>query len=255
MPRSSVNTQSNYLDIPAFQHDGFVYRIVKTEHLFKFLRARENVLVKPECWDDPFENFILKSHFIRKGEPVMIAHRDYFYGQCWTLQQASDAMWRIYSPDSRAVRIRSTIRKLAESLRDWRGEWSSQEAYVGKVRYLKNQDLLAFGRSIHQCHKGPLTYKNLAATLLVKRPAFKHEREIRLLFTPHDFHNFTDPIVHYPVEPNDFVDQVTLDPRMDKADAAALTKKIADAGFHGPIRRSLLYAPPPDLMIPWEPNS
>jgi hypothetical protein len=144
---------------------------------------------------------------------------------------------------------------LAESLRNWRGEWSAQEAYVGKVRYLKNEDLLAFGRSMLQGHNGPLTHKNLARTLLVKRPAFRHEREIRLLFTPHDFHNFTDRIVSYPVEPNAFVDQMMLDPRIDKEDAATLMKQIAEAGFRGPIRRSLLYAPPPDLMIPWEPNS
>jgi hypothetical protein len=63
--------QNNYLDIPAFQRDAFVYRIVKTERLFRFLRTGKNVLVKPELWDDPFENFILKSHFIRQGEPVM----------------------------------------------------------------------------------------------------------------------------------------------------------------------------------------
>src|SRR5438128_1264669 len=83
---------NNYLGIPAWQRDAFVYRIVKTERLFRFLRTGENVLVKPALWEDPFENFILKSHFIRKGEPVVIGHRDYFCGQCWTLQGASDAV-------------------------------------------------------------------------------------------------------------------------------------------------------------------
>jgi hypothetical protein len=255
MPSLRLSTGANYLHIPARQYGRRVYRVVKKERFLSLLATRKNVLVKPELWDDPFENFILKSHFVQNGELVTINHRDHYYGQCWTLQQASDAMWRIYSPDSTGIRIRSTIRKLAESLADWRGEWAAQEVYVGKVRYLNTTRLLAFGRSVLGCHNGPLTHKTFAETLLVKRPAFSHEREIRLLFTPHDFHNFKDGIIHYPVEPNDFVDQVMLDPRLDEAAAAILKKEITDAGFQGAIKRSLLYAPPPDLLVPLRPSS
>jgi hypothetical protein len=184
MPNLRVSTGVNYLHIPVRQYDQSVYRIVRKEHLLSLLATRENALVKPERWHDPFENFILKSHFVRNGELVTIGHRDLYYGQCWTLQRASDAMWRIYSPDSTGIRIRSTIRKLAESLENWRAEWAAQEVYVGKVRYLTTARLLAFGRSVLVlgCNDGPLTYKKLAETLLVKRPAFQHEREIRLLF-------------------------------------------------------------------------
>jgi hypothetical protein len=164
-------------------------------------------------------------------------------------------MWRIYSPASNAVRIRSSIRRLVESLNGWRGPWAIQEAFIGRVRYLKSQDLLAFGRSVLQGDEGPLTHRNLARTLLVKRPAFKHEREVRLLFTPHDFHQFTCDFLRYPTDPNELIDQVMLDPRMDKAEAAILRQEITAAGFAGQIKRSLLYAPPPDLKIPWEPTS
>jgi hypothetical protein len=248
-------TDSNYLDIPTAGRDAFIYRIIKTRYLLKLLSAGKNVLVKPKLWDDPFENFILQSHFIWKGEPVIIAARDYFYGQCWTLQRASDAIWRIYSPNSTAVRIRSTIRRLAESLSSWRGNWAAQEPFIGRVRYLKSQDLVAFGSSVLRGNEGPLTQRTLARTLLVKRPAFQHEREVRLLFTPHDFHNFTGDLLPYPVEPNSLIDQVVLDPRMDNAKAAILKQKITAAGFAGEVKRSLLYAPPPDLKIPWGPTS
>ena len=100
-----------------------------------------------------------------------------------------------------------------------------------------------------------LTRRNLARTLLVKRPAFKHEREVRLIFTPHDFHNFTNDLLRYPVEHNSLIDQIMLDPRMDKAEAGALKHRIRAAGFTGEIKRSLLYAPPPDLRIPLEPTN
>lgn len=249
-----MGTDDNYLDIPSSKRDGYVYRIIKTTRLFEFLKKGENVLVKPELWDDPFENFVLKSHFIRDGEPVAIGPRDHSYGQCWTLQQASDAMWRIYSPRSNAVRIRTSVRKLAEGMRKWRGSWAAQESFVGKVRYLKDADLVAFGRSVLQGKHGPLTNENLARTLLVKRPAFRHEREIRLLFTPHDFHNFKERIVRYPADVNVLVDQIMLDPRMDEARAEVLKRKIQDAGFSGSVKRSLLYAPPPDLQVTWNPT-
>ena len=73
-----MGTTDNYLDIPSSKRDGHVYRIIKTTRLFEFLKTGENVLVKPELWDDPFENFILKSHFIRDGEPSGPGLRDYF---------------------------------------------------------------------------------------------------------------------------------------------------------------------------------
>ena len=250
-----MKADNNYVDVSASQRDDFVYRIIKTPHLFDLLATSENVLVKPKLWEDPFENFILKSHFIRRGEPFGILHRDHFYGQCWTLQKASDAMWRIYSPDSDAVRVRSTFRGLAESLSDWRGHWAAEEVFIGRIRYLKKQDLLAFGRSVLKGHDGPLTHRNLARTLLVKRPAFRHEREVRLLFTPHDYDRFTCDHIRYPVDPNGLVTQVPLDPRMDKLAASALRERIvAGPGCRGEIKRSLLYAPPPDLRIPWEPT-
>src|SRR5262249_53864778 len=132
---------------------------------------------------------------------------------------------------------------------------AAQEAYVGKVCYLRSADLLAFGRSILQCDDGPLTHRNLAATLLVKRPAFRHEREVRLLFAPHDFHNFANSEVCYPIDPHDMVDQVMLDPRLDKSEAKAMEAQIIAAGFRGTIKRSLLYAPPPDLLVPLTPDS
>jgi hypothetical protein len=243
-----MNADSNYLGIPASRRNAFIYRIIKSSYLLDLLSRSENFLVKPKKWDDPFENFILRSHLIRRGQQVSIGHRDHFYGQCWTFQAASDAMWRIYSNSNEpGVRIRSTIRRLVGSLSSWRGSWSAQEAFIGKVRYLKSKDLLAFGRSVLQ---RPLTYRNMAGTLLVKRPAFKHEREVRLLFTPHDFDKFTDDCLRYPVNPNALIDQVMLDPRMDKADAAILKQKIKAARFAGDIKQSWLYAPPPDLKIP-----
>jgi hypothetical protein len=82
----------------------------------------------------------------------------------------------------------------------------------------------------------------MAKILLVKRPAFRHEREVRLLLIAR---SEISKLFRYRVEPTRLISQIMLDPRLDREEAGALKKEIRDrTGFPGPIKRSLLYAPP-----------
>jgi len=244
--------KANYLYLSKSVWDTFVYRIIPINRLFELFATRQNVLVKPEKWEDPFENFILHARVqLPDGASATIGFRDHFYGQCWTLQSASDAMWRIYSPKSEAVRIRSTVRKLAESL--WRccGEWASHEAFIGKVQYLPTKQLEKFAKGFLRSEGGLLSMRLFATSLLVKRPAFRHEREVRLIFTPHKKDKLSSDRFSYPVDPNELIDQIMIDPRKTIQDANALKREIkSKTGFDGTIKRSLLYAPPPTWTIP-----
>ena len=242
----------NYLHFAGPTRDKFVYRIISVERLFELFASKQNVLVKPKKWEDPFENFILKGRIrLPDGASASFGFRDQFYGQCWTLQSASDAMWRIYSPKSDAVRVRSTVRKLADSLWRFCGEWAPHEAFIGKVRYLRREKLERFARGLLRSEHGPLSMRLFATTLLVKRPAFKHEREVRLIFKPHDEKNAGCDLFPYPIDPNDLIDQIMIDPRRAEKDADAIKHEIkSKTGFGGPIKRSLLYAPPPTWTIP-----
>jgi hypothetical protein len=48
-----------------------LYRIMRFDHLLSLFRDKENVLVPPAKWDDPFENVVLKSPAIMPtGEVV-----------------------------------------------------------------------------------------------------------------------------------------------------------------------------------------
>lgn len=103
---------NNFIYIKQPDYSTKIYRIFSTNRLIELFEKKENALVKPELWDDPFENFILK--IPEKGSKSKPNKRG--YGQCWTLNFESDAMWRIYSPDKNGVRIQTTIRKLHHSL-------------------------------------------------------------------------------------------------------------------------------------------
>lgn len=151
-----------YLRIRAAARNDYIYRIISVQRLFELFENKNNVLVAPAKWDDPFENFILRSQRV--------------YGQCWTLQRASDAMWRIYSPNADAVRVRSTAGTVAQSLRFALNDKLQGDVYIGRVRYVPNEQLMSFAKRVREL-SNQRPSKITAETLLVKRPALRHERE------------------------------------------------------------------------------
>lgn len=98
----------------------------------------------------------------------------------------------------------------------------------------------------------------LFASLLVKRKAFEHERELRLLyFELGEEAADQNELYNYPVDPHAMIDQMMLDPRLSGDEAESLKREIRSAtGFQGDIKRSLLYAPPQENIVnvsDWKP--
>ena len=85
----------------------------------------------------------------------------------------------------------------------------------------------------------------LLESLLVKRPAFNHEREVRLLYFEIDDTLATRDVCSYEVDSHTLISQIMVDPRLTDREVAELKEEIRDTtGFKGKIKRSLLYAPP-----------
>lgn len=247
----------NFINFKESDLDKYIYRIVPLSRLYELFDKTENVLVKPGMWEDPFENFILKSSVrFKSGRTYQFSHESGLYGQCWTLHKASDAMWRIYSSDKRSVRIRTTVRKLFNSLYDSQAEDSEEciglrheKCFIGKVKYLPSNKLKAFASDIFSEQAGTRTY-SLASSLCAKRPAFEHEKEVRLIYFEHDISKSNDGLFRYQFDAHKVIDQLMLDPRLDANEAEIVKKEIANKiSFKGAIKRSLLYALPQDLVI------
>lgn len=237
------------LNLGTMRGNRVVYRIFSKERLFELFTSRENVLVRPRMWEDPFENFILTSPVrTARGELGEFAFHEDVYGQCWSLLQASDAMWRIYSADKTGVRVRTTIHKLASSLSAPLGEWAHAQAFIGKVRYLPDAELRTFATTIFSQGIDPC---RIAQSLLVKRHAFSHEREVRLLYLEKDSQRkHARGLYRYAVDPHALIEQIMVDPRLPLEETNALMKEIrAETSFRGSLRRSLLYAPPRDFVV------
>ena len=246
-------TDNNYLNMRRDRRDRYVYRILSLEHFFQMFESNSNVLVKPALWEDPFENFIMNSKFRSSdGDVTDLLTRDLFYGQCWSKSKASDAMWRIYSPEKKGVRIRTTVRKLITSLASSNKEHSYLQYFVGGVKYFNNKKFTAFSQSALSGNRFPQAH-DLARTLLVKRPAFKHENELRLLYFDVDRNNRED-IFSYKISPHDLIDQIMVDPRVTFSEFRNLKDEIVSkTKFRGDIKRSKLYTLPKNIVIPFGP--
>lgn len=229
--------------------DVFIYRIFPKHRFLDLLRDRKNGLVKPRLWEDPFENFFLRSEAVEPdGTTVSLESiAEGWFGQCWTLNNDTDAMWRIYSPApaNDSIKVRTTVRKLFDSFYDTRDTFASLKFLMGKVQYLTEADIkkLVASTSFDDVASGGQA-TGFSRLLCIKREAFAHEGEVRLLFQDVDGKHRTDVAVQFDFDFNNICDEVVLDPRLPAKDVATLTADIKAAGCTLPVTQSSLYRAP-----------
>ena len=214
------------------------------DRLIDILENNKNTLVKPELWDDPFENFILNIPIKNpNGGTSLSPLRKRAYGQCWTKTTESDAIWRIYAPRHDGVKIRTTVNKLFNSLKNSQTKYASNSCYIGEVKYHKKEDIknLVLDRmALRNKFKGSI---GQARSLLFKRYAFKHESEIRLLFLEPN-NKSRSSIYSYSCDMLSLIDSITFDPRMSPAIFNIYKAHIKKLGYSRRILHSGLYKAP-----------
>lgn len=237
-----LNLKKDDLDRP-------IYRVISLERLLEPFVSRKNTLVKPSEWSDTFENFILKSKVrLRSGEVIQYNYFDRMYGQCWTLHSASDAMWQIYSPNKSNLRIKTTIRKLRDSLYAAHPYLPDVKCCVGKVKYLSQKDLMEVVKITFD--DSGIAVDDIFKSLLIKRKAFIHEKEVRALYQELDDQGFSDRFYRYEFNSHDLVRQIMIDPRRSVSEFKVLKDIIRKTtGFKGEIKRSSLYTMPKNITV------
>jgi hypothetical protein len=231
--------------------DKNVYRIFSFKRLRELFEERKLALVKPSLWEDPFENFILNSTGIfPNGTEFNIGNRNGFYGQCWSKTKESDALWRIYSPKKDGVKVKTTMRKLFEPLfqlggvhHKMNGNEYNLKSFIGKVQYKGKKTLLEIltdkdrmsGKLYDQSGKGQ------ASTFYFKRWAFRHEKEVRLMYNGSQDPSANGYIFKFDIDPIDLIDEIVFDPRMEKFEYETKKEIIQNWGFNKKIIQSGLY--------------
>jgi hypothetical protein len=218
--------------------DTKLYRYMNVEAFMSFVEAKQIHLTNVNLWDDKWEVILSKIPTVDeegKPNPPLYSFYQYIFGQCWSLVQESDAMWRIYSPSRTGVQIASSVEK-------FKLIGGINRSYIGKVVYFETvSDLLEKTSS----HKSPFD------EALFKRIAFEHEREVRFL-THGDFLNRIDPkLTHIslPVDPSIFIESVTIDPRADDWHVDTIVRYCERIGLDVKPVKSSLYESDPHLKL------
>lgn len=224
--------------------DTKIYRIFPLDRFSKMITSRENGLVHPSKWNDPFENFFLKSEAeMPDGTPVSLSQiSQSWYGQCWTRNKDSDAMWRIYSADKTGVRVETTVRALFSDFFNSSDKFASLKYMIGSVEYKQKEEIERFlaETTFTDLALGGQPHK-FAKTLLIKRPEFSHENEVRLLFHDSVGGYGQNGIAVFPFRWDTILTEVALDPRLSESEFQEEKKKLVALGCTVPITQSGLY--------------
>ena len=237
---------NNYIGISRSEWHTSIYRFTTVSRVLQLVVQCQNTLVSPRKWKDPFEN-ILSRLPCRKanGETFMHPLRNRVYGQCWTMIEETDATWRMYVPDENGVRLKTTIRKLHQSLHRSQDAYASISCFIGRVEYKTEDELSAqlSDRKWNNDHFLGVGSKGQAESLLFKREAFKPEQEIRLIYLDPDNIGDND-FYHYELNASDVIEQITFDPRTEDSLYDTYSSILRKYQYSGDIGKSTLYQLP-----------
>ncbi|WP_314724912.1 DUF2971 domain-containing protein [Enterocloster bolteae] len=171
-----------------------LYRFISLEDFLSLLFLKKDSFKKPYEWEDTYEGALFKlikndkvngaliqkleEKSSKKFEQVVTAYERIIlsaklcYAKCWSLCEESDAMWRIYSYDKKAIRISTTIKHIKQILEESRTKYSTK---ICKVSYKMTADNVeSIILPISNCDSSIAPY-------FYKRDAFEHEQEVRIV--------------------------------------------------------------------------
>jgi Protein of unknown function (DUF2971) len=242
----------NYLNLKERDLDKPIYRVFSKKRLFEVFEHKKLVLVQPKLWDDPFENYIMNSTGeLSDGKLFRVDFRENFYGQCWTLKKESDAIWRIYAPEKDGMKVKTTIRKLLTALHSKGGTFKDISSFIGKVEYYRKEELKKFLEDSKKISSmlTDTSGAGQASTLLFKRIAFSHEKEVRLIYYSRE--KLKTDKYFLDIDPVDLFDEITVDPRTKYSDFKSWKSQLRNLGYKKKMIRSLLYKTP-DLKFKFD---
>lgn len=234
--------------------DEVIYKYFPLRYLEPLLQNRLLRVDHTSNWEDVYENFFLKNEFIYEN---MSGRADGLigcvYGQSWTLQDESDAMWRIYSNkyrESCAIRIKTTVGKLFSVIYPEKSSSTmhASSSFIGRVKYVSDDELLSWQqRSIPASE----VIQMMINSFFIKRKPFEHEQEVRIIRTiPGDFCNIGVEYLEFEIDPESLIDEYVIEPRLTQVQSDVVKSQLVDLGVNpSKIRQSDLYQFKPSKII------
>ncbi len=213
-----------------------LFRYISLSQFVSFVESGQTHLSKVREWRDTWELPTSRlPTLMETGEleyPLWSISEETF-GQSWSLLSESDAMWRIYSPQKEGLMIQSSV---------------SNFVLFDEIRYgllapvVYYQDLR---EGINELKRRP-DYVPLFAPAFLKRRAFEHEHEVRLV-TANDerclgARHSRSSHIQTTLDPLKFIEAITVDPRGSDWYVEAIQMYCRRVGFSIEPRKSELYS-------------
>ena len=186
-----------------------LYRIIGLDGFMSILINKEERYVRPiDYWQDTFEGYMLHQldtiDGMRKvlGKFYMLARKNIdvtilglsklircryaCYGQCWSKLMDSDAMWRIYSYDNKAIQLITNVSKIQRMLNS--ATKATLVKKISEVEYDIQDENEALNKLL-------VPTAHIDSAYFHKRPAFKHEDEVRVLLNDSQSYTHIDAFV------------------------------------------------------------
>ena len=210
--------------------DQLLYRIIPFNRLVQMLKANEWHFAHPSEWDDPYETLITS------------ALSDALFAQCWCRKGVSDAMWRIYSQDKVGVRIRTTKQKLQSALFASNAFLQGDMGFrIANVKYLNELAYIRQEARIQTDMEKRPTFVRASAHLFLKRLAFEHEAETRVVVFD-TRQSFESKAMKVKLDSRQLIDSVLVDPRAPEEFVEAYRHYLkVKLGYTGSVKKSSLY--------------
>jgi hypothetical protein len=238
----------------------YVYKYIPLKYLIPLVVNKKLRIDKVAKWEDPYENFFLKSYFYTYAsfykQIVQVSTdeiRNRTYGQSWTMIEESDAMWRIYSNkddiENIAVKVKIKIDNLFNIV--YTSDECMATTSIGPVNYKTNLDIINWlGNLKNTEYLGLEIPKYAKESLFIKRTPFAHEKEVRIIISK-DTQTPAEEFLLYDIPDLNVIEDFTLDPRLNEEDEVQITQKLEDIGVdRHKIKKSSLYEfTPVDLRI------
>ncbi len=216
--------------------DTKLYRYMGLSQFLSFVESKQTYITRIRHWQDTWEapSFQLPTEG-EDGEPkypLWTVAEDMF-GQSWSRHSESDALWKVYSPQEEGLVIQTTVKNF-----DLMNE--IRYGILAPVIYFEN--LLDEIRGMYDKSK---PYKPFAGAFL-KRQAFEYEAEVRLITLNQERclgKTYKDcERIYIALDPVEFIESITVDPRSDDWCVDTLKRYCARAGFTIVPRKSSLYS-------------
>lgn len=214
----------------------YLHRIELLERFLKILDDEEIVMVQPKCWTDPMENIIFNARVIKDGLPFKHPAKDKIYGQCWSYDEDSYALWQIYTTKADdngitkrhpGVRITTHLDRLQQL-----SDKNAGDFYYGVVDYLTQKSLqqLPKNEEYVSCLLSDEINDEHVKSLLLKRKSYNYEKEVRLLSIPGKelIDSKNERLCRIKIEPLEFISSIRLDPGFTKTEFKALKEMLVD---------------------------